>query len=164
MSCHPSFIPSLDWGHLLIKVAPLFSPRQQSQSTTPMAIPFSQAGMMRLDRTSGTSLSPQKPHWMHQRTHHLSRPSRHHYHVPRQQTWYCSRGNRNMLLFPRGNRNRHVILLSSIADIHPPAGESPLSWHPITSTRIARSGGVDTHSMSAQHIASTDSQPTRQLQ
>ena len=34
----------------------------QSQSTTQMAISFSQAGETRLDHASGTSRSPRKPH------------------------------------------------------------------------------------------------------
>jgi len=55
MSCLPSLIPSLAWGHLPILVAKLCSSKHQSQSTTPMAIPFSQAGGTRLDHASGTS-------------------------------------------------------------------------------------------------------------
>ena len=61
MSCLPSLIPSSAWGHLLTKVAKLSLPRQQSQSTTPMVIPFSQAGGMRLDHVYGTFLSLRRP-------------------------------------------------------------------------------------------------------
>jgi hypothetical protein len=43
-------------------VAKLCSPNHQSQSITPTAIPFSQAGGMKLDHASGTSRSPRKPH------------------------------------------------------------------------------------------------------
>jgi len=53
MSCLPSPILSLTWGHLLISVAKLCSPKHQSQSFTPTAIPFSQAG-----KTSVTVFHP----------------------------------------------------------------------------------------------------------
>ncbi len=61
MSCLPSPIPSLAWGHLPTKIAKLFLLGPQSQSTTQMAIPSSQTGGMRLARTSGTFLSPPRP-------------------------------------------------------------------------------------------------------
>ena len=61
MSCLPSRIPSSAWGHLLTKVAKSSLPRQQSQSTTPMVIPFSQAGGMRVDHVYGTFLSLRRP-------------------------------------------------------------------------------------------------------
>ena len=78
MLCHPSLIHSLAWGPLLIKVATQSSPRQLLQSTTPMAIPFLQAGETKLDHASGTSLSPRRPHRLPQMMLRFSRSSRHH--------------------------------------------------------------------------------------
>ena len=80
MSCLPSLIPSSAWGRLPTKDATSFLPRPPSLSTTPMAIPFSQAGGMRLDRASGTSLSPLRPrtHRMHPLPQCLSLPARCH--------------------------------------------------------------------------------------
>jgi hypothetical protein len=80
MSCLPSLIPSSAWDRFPTKDATSFLPRPPSPSTTPMAIPFSQAGRMRLDHASGTSLSPLRPptHRMRPLPQCLSLPARHH--------------------------------------------------------------------------------------
>jgi hypothetical protein len=81
MSCLPSRIPSLAWDLFLTNDAPLFLPRQQSQSTIPMDIPFFQAGGIRLNRASGTSLSPRRPQPPRTQppSQRLCQPSRHHH-------------------------------------------------------------------------------------
>jgi hypothetical protein len=61
MSCLTSPIPSLAWGRLPTKIAQLSLHEPQSQSTTQMAIPSSQAGGKRLVHISGTFLSPPRP-------------------------------------------------------------------------------------------------------
>jgi len=85
----------------------------------------------------------------------------HHLHALHQQMCSVPRGNKNG---GGGNEHGHGMPLSSRADIHAPADASPLACHPLTSTRIAWSGGVDAHPTSAHHIASTHYWPTRLLQ
>jgi hypothetical protein len=58
MSCLTSPILSLAWDYLPTKTAQLSSQKQQSQSTTQMAIQSSQAGKMRLVHGYGIFLSP----------------------------------------------------------------------------------------------------------
>ena len=58
MSCPTSPIPSSAWDLLPTKTARLSSQKQQSQSTTQMAIQSSQAGEMRLVRGYGIFHSP----------------------------------------------------------------------------------------------------------
>jgi hypothetical protein len=61
MSCLTSSIPSLAWAHLPTKIVKWTLHKLQSQSTNQTAIPFSQAGKMRLLLISGTFLSPPRP-------------------------------------------------------------------------------------------------------
>jgi hypothetical protein len=61
MSCPLFPIPSSAWGHLLTKAETLSSPRQQSWSTTLMAIPSSPDGRMKPALVSGISPSRLMP-------------------------------------------------------------------------------------------------------
>ena len=60
MSCLTFHIPSLTWDRLPTKTAQSSSHKQQSQSTTQMAIQSSQAGKTRLVQGYGIFLSPPK--------------------------------------------------------------------------------------------------------
>jgi hypothetical protein len=88
MLCRPFRTPSSAWVPLLTTDAPLSSPPQMSRSTIPMDIQSLQAGVSKMARASGTSLSPnkeQKPllrlpsqhRWEPSRRHHLDLSLRH---------------------------------------------------------------------------------------